>query len=30
AKGKQLHDKKDALKERDIQRDTERELHNFK
>ncbi len=30
AKGKQLHDKRDTLKEKDIKRDTEREIKNFK
>lgn len=30
AKGKELHNKKDAIKERDIKRETDRELKNYK
>lgn len=30
AKGKQLHDKRDTLKERDLKRDTDREIKNYK
>lgn len=30
AKGKQLHDKRETLKEKDIKRDTEREIKNYK
>lgn len=30
AKGKELHNKKDAIKEKDIKRETDRELKNFR
>ncbi len=30
AKGKQLHDKRDSLKEKDIKRDIDREIKNYK
>ncbi len=30
AKGKKLHDKKEAIKERDIKRDTDREMRKYK
>lgn len=30
ARGKQLHDKKDALKQQDLKRDAEKQIHNFK
>ena len=30
AKGKQLHNKKDAIKEKDIKRDTDREMKNYR